>query len=173
MPALDLPESYQAITLDWLTCALRSTGTLKDASVATIDAVPLGEQLGFTGIIVRFELAYDQPEDGAPASLVGKFPSLDRFADPTTKEFMVQVNQREIRFYREVAPHVPIRTPHFYYGDSDPESGRSALLIEDLSDAQPPDPENGCTPEQIRLIVANIARFHAALWEKPQLETLD
>jgi hypothetical protein len=115
MPPLEIPANYEDITPEWLTQALRDNGTLQDAALTSINAAPLGEQRGFTGIIVRFELECDRDEDGAPATLVGKFPSLNRFdnPDPEAIEFIGRIYQGEIRFYREIAPHAPIRTPHF------------------------------------------------------------
>jgi len=57
-------------------------------------------------------------------SIEGKFSS----ADIRTLSFAL--NEREVRFYQEVAPHVGLRTPRLYHGALDPDTGKSVLLLE-------------------------------------------
>ena len=176
MSTLEIPASYENITPDWLTQALRSTGTLDDAtSVAAFKTSRIGEGLGFSGEIVRFALDYDHPAEDAPASIVGKFPSIARFADPAPDliQSIAQANLREIRFYREIAPQVPLGTPRFYYGDVNVEQGHSVLLIEDIANARVGDLIAGADAAETRLVIESIAGLHAALWEKPQLHAID
>jgi hypothetical protein len=78
MRNLNIPDSPEAITPEWLTQALQSTGTINSAMVASCEALEIGEGVGFTGRIFRVQIAYKKEETDAPQSLVIKFPSADR-----------------------------------------------------------------------------------------------
>jgi hypothetical protein len=53
MADLKIPVGPEALTPDWLTQALRSTGAITNATVESFDRRILGEGQGFTGRIVR------------------------------------------------------------------------------------------------------------------------
>src|SRR5262249_40859880 len=72
-PDPGIPASPGALTPEWLTRALRSTGTISDATVTACHVELFGEGKGFSGQIARVGLRYDRAEAGAPASLVAKF----------------------------------------------------------------------------------------------------
>ncbi len=129
LPALSIPTRPEDLTPAWLTSALRSGGVLDRAAVVRFSSEILGEGEGFVGTIARIRLELDRPEPDAPASLIGKFPiSVDQ--NKAIGE-MGGLYEREIRFYRELAARVPIRTPRFYYGDYDPNplSGREERVV--------------------------------------------
>jgi thiamine kinase-like enzyme len=81
--------------------------------------------------------------------------------------------EREARFFAELAHRIPARVPHCYYSGSDPEEGRYALLLEDLTHLTAGDQLTGATPAQARATVRWMARFHAAWWGSPELQRLD
>jgi hypothetical protein len=47
------------------------------------------------------------------------------------------VYEREIRFYREVAPHTPIRVPRVYAAILDLAENLYTLVLEDLTRSRP------------------------------------
>ena len=75
-------------------------------------------------------LTYDRAEEGAPATVVIKMPATTKegaeFAEST------HVYEREIRFYREVAPRTAIRVPRLYAAIMEPAEGIFILILEDL-----------------------------------------
>ena len=75
MANLTIPDGPAELTPEWLTCALRQTGTIKDARVISVDARPTGAGVGFIGQVVRVTLCYDMGEEGAPRSLIAKLPA--------------------------------------------------------------------------------------------------
>ncbi|MBW2280764.1 MAG: phosphotransferase [Deltaproteobacteria bacterium] len=117
MPA-EIPADLSELTAGWLTEALRAGGVIRDASVVGFEVEPIGEGEGFTGALARLSLRYDKDEDGAPRTLIAKFPT----ADVTTRASVeaLQVYEHEIRFYDDLAGSVPMRVPRRYYGDMDP-----------------------------------------------------
>ena len=127
-----IPTRPEELTPEWLTSALRSSGTLRDARVVGFESERLGVGEGFVGTIARIHLRYEPAEAGAPASLIGKFPiGLEQ-----NKALGEQLGayEREIRFYREMAHRVPIRTPRCYYADLDtnPMTGREEQVVKFL-----------------------------------------
>jgi hypothetical protein len=128
-PLEQIPARPSDVTPEWLTAALREGGILSGASVVRLDAQALGAGEGFVGSLARMRLEMDRPERGAPASLIAKFP-----IDDEQNKGLGEVTgayEREIRFYRDLAGRLPIRTPRFYYGafDRNPFEGREEELV--------------------------------------------
>src|SRR2546427_3186166 len=78
MAKVKLPAGPAELTADWLTWALRETGTIGNCSVRSFEYQVIGEGVGLLGQLARVRLQYDKLEAGAPASLVGKFPAAVR-----------------------------------------------------------------------------------------------
>ena len=117
MPDLQIPHSAERLTSQWLTEALASTGVITSSTVTSFNSERLGLGQGFVGPIVRLGLTYDSGEDGAPRSIIAKFPS----TDPAIRLMLngLRVFEREVRFYKEVAPLIELSTPRCYYGATD------------------------------------------------------
>ncbi|MER3445519.1 MAG: hypothetical protein C4291_01190 [Candidatus Dadabacteria bacterium] len=168
MTDFEIPSNPKALTPEWLTQALRSTGTINNATVELFSIEMIGEGQAFTGQIARLRLKYDIDEGGSPKSLISKFPA----SDPNLRAMWnrYRLYEREIRFYREIAKEIDIRIPRYYYGALNIESGESVLVLEDIIDARVGDNVIGCSFEDAELIFRNLGRFHALWWESPQLE---
>jgi hypothetical protein len=169
MTTTTIPAGPDALTADWLTEALRSTGVLDGARVASFEARSIGEGSGFIGQLAQIALTYDSPGAG-PSSLVAKFPGASEGGRAIGNLF--DFYHREIRFYEEIAGQVELRTPKHYYSDMNRETQEYILLIEDLSPARVGDQATGCTLEEADLSVRAIAKFHATWWESPELDRI-
>src|SRR3990172_316211 len=134
MSNLKIPRGPEELTAEWLTSALRETGAIGNAAVKSFDTKTLAEGVGFVGQLERVSLDYDLTEAGAPASLIAKFPG----ATEENREvgYAFRLYEREGRFYQETAREVELRTPRCYYSAMDVETGRYALLLEDLAPAR-------------------------------------
>ncbi|HVF32774.1 MAG TPA: phosphotransferase [Acidimicrobiales bacterium] len=152
MTATDVPRSLADLTPGWLSAAL-------GAEVVDADVTTIAEGEGFMGRLARIALTY---ADGAagPASVVAKLPTDEPGAVVLGQ--MLRVWEREAKFYGELAPALPVRTPRCYHADGDHESGIYALLLEDLSPYDSGDQLAGATAEQAVAGVDWLARFHAA-----------
>jgi hypothetical protein len=139
-----------AVTTEWLTRVL-------GARVDSFTVEPVGT--GQVGQNVRFLLSGDAH---VPRSVVGKFPS----DDPASRATGVALGnyEREVRFYLELAPSLPIRTPRCYYADVDPATQDFVLLLEDMAPAQQGDQISGCTPAQAELALRELTKLHAPRW---------
>ena len=169
---LTIPESPAALTVEWLTAALRERGVITDASVQSFEMKPANED-GITGVAgehARLHLTYDKPEIDAPQRMYAKFS----LSDPELRANFHKLNfyKTEVGFYEDIAAQVELRTPRCYYSALDNETGACVLLLEDLAPARNADMSSGCSPAQAELAVQSIAKFHAMWWENPALDNL-
>lgn len=169
---LKLPAGPNELNAAWLTDALRSTGAIRHATVTAFDVQDdIAAGVGFMGQLARITLEYDKAGEGAPRSLIAKFPT------PAPENRAVAEGYRfyevETRFYEQIAGEVDLRTPRRYYSHYDPGTGDFVLLLEDLSSARTGDQVVGCSGEEAALCLRELAKFHAAWWENPRLEQFD
>lgn len=159
-----IPDGPQAMTVEWLTQALRQTGTIKDAAVSSFQTEAIGaEGEGITGQTARVKLVYDSHETTAPHTLIAKFHAADSTIRDAINSFGGYEN--EFRFYQKVATQVETPTPRCYYADFH-ESGLTVLLLEDLAPARSVGWD--INPSQVELAIRQIAKIHAFWWEHPQ-----
>jgi hypothetical protein len=168
---LEIPCTPSDLDATWLTQALRGANILNSGVVGEFEVLPLEGEQGFYGQIVRVSLSYDPPDAEGPATLIAKFSSPDpkMRGRPNTRASY----QRELQFYRTVAPEQTLSVPACYYGDVDSASGWHVLLLQDLAPAQSGSRINGCSGSQARAAVRSIARFQADWWEDPRLQRMD
>jgi hypothetical protein len=123
MPVSDalLPSSLAGLTPEWLTAALREGGSLPAGGrVASFALQPLGVGEGFLGELARVTPHYEGPADGAPVTLVAKFPS--PVPENRALGVMFTAYEREIRFYRELSSLAGVPMPRCYFGGLDEAS---------------------------------------------------
>jgi hypothetical protein len=140
-------------------------------TVTSITTTQIGD--GLVGMNVRVGLTYAGGEvpDGAPSTVVVKLPS----PDPTSRQTGIALRnyEREVLFYRDIASTVDIRVAHCHHGEWDPGSGDFVLVLEDLAPADQGDQIRGCSIEEARLGVAELARLHGPRWGDPTLDDVD
>ena len=164
MADLAIADTPEALTTEWLTDALQAAGRLGDARIADASIRPLGT--GQMCDSVRISLRYDGETD-APTSVVAKLPA----ADPTSRATAVSLRsyEKEVRFYQEIAPHLPVLTPTVFHADIEPVSASFVLLLEDLAPAEQGDQLLGCTPEVATSAVDGLVALHAPRWGDPSI----
>ncbi|WP_296598402.1 phosphotransferase [Phenylobacterium sp.] len=154
------------IDVAWLTAVLQGAGV--DAVVSGFEAKNVGT--GQIGESVRFRLRYEREGEGAPASIVGKFPSPDETSRGTG--IMLGNYLREVRFYQQLAPRAQVRTPRCWFTDTDETGGAFVLMMEDLAPAEQGDQLKGVSLDQARLVVEQAARLHGSFWGDEGLDEL-
>ncbi|MGH2560134.1 MAG: aminoglycoside phosphotransferase family protein [Thermomicrobiales bacterium] len=171
-----IPTTPDDLTPTWLEHALRESGALPAGTVSGLHWHVIGQEFGFTGVVVRLHPTYaDLPPDAAaPASIIAKFPTAEpaapsvylttRTRDAATARRHYERSARELRFYREIAPHSPVPIPRLLGGVDDDESGQIVFLLQDFPDATSGDVLRGCSAAEASLILAAIAPFHARWW---------
>lgn len=135
--------------------------------VASFTVEPIGT--GQMSDSFRIGLTFTQIEGAGPESVVLKVAS----SDATSRSTGVGLGayEREIRFYREVAPKVDGPIPDCHLALYDAEEGWFTLLLADAAPAQQGDQITGCDPAEARLAITELAKIHASTWEDEGLET--
>ena len=123
---------------------------------------PIGT--GQVGDSVRFTLDF---EDEAGVTLAGKFAA----ADPTSRATaaMLGLYAREVRFYRDLAPQLPVRTPRTLAAEMADDGASFVLLFEDLGPARGGNQLMGCSIEDARAVIRQAAALHAPSWHNPAI----
>ena len=164
------PKTIEDISALWMTDVLRGAGILRRATVSGVDVQAIGQGLGFLSGRARVTIRYDQAEEGAPASVVVKLPASIKagadFAEST------HAYEREIRFYREVAPRTPIRVPRMFATIMEPADNVFILVMEDLKGLTAGDQVIGMSRAQVLAAVQTIAPLHALWWNGDQRQAL-
>ena len=114
---------------------------------------------------------YALEPDGEPASVVIKFAAADDTSRATG--LALRSYEIEVRFYREVAATVGIRTPHPRYAAVEPDTGWFTLVLEDMAPAVQGDQMAGCSVDQAALALEELVKLHAPRWGDPALLQLD
>jgi len=163
----DYPRHPGEATPQWVTWALRQNGLIDDAQVVSVTPRALGAGVGFLSGIAQLSLAWDRSEPGAMSSVILKMDCDSEFFR-NVGEGELHVFEREIHFYREMAPQAPIRLTRCYHTQMDPALGHYILLFEDLTALESLDEVKGIKLDLALIALATIARFHAAWWENPE-----
>jgi len=160
----DWPKSSAAVNAEWLDGVLRRNGGLSGAKIAAVVADKLGEGVGIMAEVSRLSITYDKADSGAPASLIGKFPT----ADPVNLGVAraLYFYPREVAFYTKLAQYSPIRTPRLFHAELDMTDQSFVLLLEDLRGATMGDQVAGLTPPQAEAAITAIGRLHGTWWGK-------
>ncbi len=105
-----LPETPEEVTAGWLSDVL-------GGEVTGVHQHVLGAGQGFMGDVLHLELESSDAE--LPRHLVAKLP---KKANRTMGE-LIGVYEREIMFFREFGPTLPIRAPKLYFSEFDRDKG--------------------------------------------------
>jgi Ecdysteroid kinase-like family len=165
------PITVEDITADWLTDTLRTSGALSQGRVTGFTATPLGAGVGFMSAMRRLSLSYDDPAGGGPASLIAKLPPPDPGSRTIDEAF--NFYEKEVGFYRHIAPSTPMRTPRAYFSAYDPTTRDFAVLLEDLAPRQIGDQLEGLSAERLVLALKGAAGLHGRWWRDPSLLGMD
>jgi hypothetical protein len=171
-----VPTTTSEITAEWMTEALRESGTIgPGTTVASVVLDPAAAGVGFMGEVGKVGVVYGGDPTDAPTTIIAKFPT----ASPEIRTMMhpARIYEREHRFYAELAPSSPLRTPAVYHVTceiaSTPDDERYMLLMEDLSGLTVGDQVAGVSVEQARAALTGLAGHHAAFWNGAGLEDAD
>lgn len=128
---------------------------------------PIGT--GQVGDSVRFHLDWGSGQ--GPPTLAGKFAA----ADPTSRgtAAMLGLYTKEVGFYREIAPDLPVRTPQVLAAEIADDGASFVLLFEDMGPARGGNQLASCSLADAREGVKQAAALHAPSWHNPAILALD
>jgi hypothetical protein len=117
----------------------------------------------------RLSLDYSQP-CGLPATMIAKFESASdtsRAASRATRTYEV-----ETAFYREIRERVSVNAPRCFYNEFALDNDEFVLLLSDFAPCSQGDQLVGCSVDDARRAVVEIAGLHAPLWGNDELKQL-
>ncbi|WP_372778968.1 phosphotransferase [Litorivivens sp.] len=166
---LDIITHPDNITPDWLTEALQSSGHLPAGSVVSADYAIIGT--GKMGDNARFKLTYEGATEGAPKSVIIKFPAEDETARALAGAQGAYYN--EVMFYRHLANRTAMRTPTIYANEISEDRQSFITVMEDMAPAEPGSQLIGATLEQSRVALREAAKLAAAFYGDDTLGDYD
>jgi aminoglycoside/choline kinase family phosphotransferase len=162
-----MPKTTEDITPEWLNSVLDDSITA-GAQVSSIEKTIIGEGAGFLGELARLTLTYDREAAAAPSSMILKLPTQDEPVRNLAQ--LINVYEREIRFYEQIADELPLRTPKMYFSHVDAAKQNYVLLLEDLAPGRVGDQIATCSIEEAKTALRALAGLHAAWWDSPRLK---
>jgi len=165
-----IPPNVHALTPEWLTAVLREHGVIENAVVRGISVEKL-EDKGVTTRLARLHLSIEADDGNAPQSMIAKFSS----TNPARLEAVraLRLYEREVRFYKDLAQTINLRTPRCYYSAYDSETVNHILLLEDLAPARSGSMIDGCSLADAERVICEIAKLHIPWWDNSQLGKYD
>lgn len=150
-----LPLDVSDLTEPWFS-------EIFDRDVARVEL--LDQSSGTTGR-ARLALIGD---DGIPASVFVKLAPFDE----RQRQFVTSVGMgvAEARFYRDLAPEIPVRIPKVWFADTDGDG--YVMVLEDLIAAgcRFPHPSDDDIAARARDIVEQLAALHARYWKSARFD---
>jgi hypothetical protein len=146
-------ERPDDLTASWLSDKI-GAGVVTDFAVERVGTGQMSE-------CYRVTLKYADDGSPAPRSVVLKVAATDPVSRQTG--LALGLYEREVRFYRDVAPGIAGPMAPCYHAAVDTTTGVFDLLLGDAGPAVVGDEIAGATAEQVRLGVVELGRLHGPL----------
>jgi hypothetical protein len=160
------PTSPEAVTCEWLAGILSAGAVIESGQpIEDLRLQPIGQGAGMIGSVTR--VAYTVTGTGRPGSLVVKSAGTSETNRGVAQTF--RLYEREVRFYRELAPALSGMVPDCYFAQIDPD-GDYLIVLEDLVGYRCGDQVVGCGPEDARVALTALAHFHSEWWGRGRNE---
>jgi hypothetical protein len=144
----EVPSSIDDVTPQWL------TEVLDGATVTEVRAERIAEDTGFSALLYRLHLT----GTAVPSTVIVKLAAQSEARGAME---LLGGYKRELSFYRWVAGHAPIDTPHVYAARLADGSADFVLVLEDLHDWDNADHLAGLSVDRARLCIGQLAGLHA------------
>jgi Phosphotransferase enzyme family len=163
-----LPSGIDDVDAAWMTAVLRVSGAIGvDATVTSVVNEPYIAG-GLLSLLFRSTLESDDAR--APVTVIVKFPS-----DIPAQRAMADafgVYNREVVFYREIAPRSDIAMPVVHAAMTAKDLSNSCIVMEDLAHLRQPGRTEGVTWDEAVKGIQALARFHSGWHNSPELPDL-
>lgn len=168
MDEATVPRDLDAVTPGWLTGVLRQRYT-----GVTVTSVTVGPVI--TSFATNARLLLDYDETGHRHRLPPTMFLKSTFGRNESAAALRSAFVREAAFFDHVAGDVPVHLPASFAVVTDADSGRSALLLEDLlaRNCAIGRPDRPLTPGQAMDGLLQLAALHAHQWDSADLAQVD
>jgi hypothetical protein len=161
-----IPVAIDDIDTAWLTAALRSSRRDAGPPVERFSVQTIGIGVGLMGLLYRLTIEYRGDADGAPPTVIVKLPVLIDATRQVAAAY--RFYEKEVAFYRRLAPQSGVRTPQIYLAAHDPVTDNFVLVMEDIGHLRAADQVAGCPHDDATAAMVALARLHASFWNDPR-----
>jgi len=165
--SVEIIVSTEQITPEWMNSILAASGF--DATVTDVKVRPIAT--GYYGTSCLLYLTYAKVNDSVPQSFFLKMATGDEDSRAGAAESGMY--RFEVNFYQQLAPWVKVSTPRCYYADIADCNSKFLLLLEDMTPFEAADQLVGCSIEESRVAVSEMAGLHGSTWQAKGLENCD
>jgi Ecdysteroid kinase-like family len=152
-PARPVAGRPDQLTPEWFADVLGTTG-----SPTAFDRVT-AEEVGTGQMSVTLRVRLDGP-DGRSRTVITKLARPEIASGPLARAAYA----KEIAFYTELAPRLPVRTPQCHHAAIADDASSFTLVLDDLAESRPGDQIEGCPVPAAEAAVANLAALHGPTW---------
>lgn len=163
-----VPRTGNDLTSGWLTIAMRdATG---DAAITLTGTGPLEGMVSFQGNLIRAELDATGGAD-VPGTVVVKMVPENEALRGIGHQLGIYA--REAAFYLAIGAEAGVRQARCLGAEIDPDTGDSAIVLEDLGHLRTGNQIEGFSLPEAKLAVAQYARMHARWWNDERIGSFD
>ncbi|MBN2027958.1 MAG: DUF1679 domain-containing protein [Actinobacteria bacterium] len=177
-----IPISFNRSTDDLKKNPAKLIDSIKDSlSIGEVESFDtysvIREERGKDQFITGLKLTYlDGDSSSRTEDIIVKFLSLknEPLVLNALKSALYSGLNREVEFYKSLSEKIPLVTAGCLYTHSIPALYRAVIVMESLHPDHRVDDYIGCTAEQTKAVLSNIAKMHAKFWgrvfEDPSLD---
>ena len=129
------------------------------------------QRIGEGMIGANYRVALAARNDDVPSSVVVKLPSPGE--ESRAAGMAHRTYEREAKFYMHLADTIDVRRPRCHWVEFDESTHDFVLVLEDLAPAVPGNQITGCSVDEARLAVVELAALHGPRWGDPTLHDVD
>lgn len=167
MNTVEIIVSTEQITPAWLDSILAAAGF--DVTVTDVTVRPIAT--GYYGTSCLIDLSYANADNSVPKSFFLKMAAAEEGSRAAAAESGMY--RFEVGFYQKLAGWVNVSAPKCYYADVADCNSKFLLLLEDLTPFQAADQLVGCSVEESRVAVGELAGLHSSTWQGKGMEDCD
>lgn len=167
MNPVEIIVSIEQMSTEWLDSILAAAGF--NVTVSDYRVQPIAT--GYYGTSCLVYLSYAEHDQLVPSSFFLKMAA----AEAASRESAAQsgMYRFEVGFYQQLADWVNVSAPRCYYADVADCDSKFLLLLEDLTPLKAADQLVGCSIEEARLGVSELAGLHGSTWQGKGMENCD
>lgn len=149
-----IPQHPDEVDADWLTARLQPVAP--GVRVAGVEVLRAADATNFNATL---RIRHDS--DRLPETVFLKIPLID--AERRRRLDWASMGERETRFYRDLAPLLPMRVPSAFLAELDDSTGEFLLLLEHVDGDRSAlaDTAVGLAPELVERALGEFAVLHA------------
>jgi len=152
-PAAPVVEAADQLTPGWFAAVLGTAGSPAAVDRVTAEEVGTGQM----SVTLRVRL---EARGGRSSTVITKLARPEIASGPLARAAYA----KEIAFYTELAPRLPVRTPRCHHAAIAADASAFTLVLDDLADSQPGDQIVGCPVPAAEAAVVNLAALHGPTW---------